>query len=80
MQPGQKKGQTFRGEHRSPEWEETVERFYLFELICVLWRRILFQISGKMAKFVLKYANLCSGTNRSGFKQVGIVAARDVGM
>lgn len=43
MRPGQKKVQTFRGEHRSAEWEETAERFYLFEPISGLWRRMAFQ-------------------------------------
>ncbi|MCV3205205.1 hypothetical protein OHD62_08460 [Mesorhizobium sp. YC-39] len=44
MRPGQERRfTTFRGEHRSAEWEETAERFYLFELIWAHWRRKKFQ-------------------------------------
>lgn len=33
-----KKGSTFRGERRSAEWEETVERCCLFALVWAGWR------------------------------------------
>ncbi len=78
--PAKKKVQTFRGEHRPVEWEETTERFYLCERICVLWRRILFQRSAKMAKFMLSFVAMRSGAHRPGLQQVRIMAARHVGM
>ncbi|AZO41679.1 hypothetical protein EJ076_11615 [Mesorhizobium sp. M7D.F.Ca.US.005.01.1.1] len=48
--PAKKKVKTFRGEHRPAEWEETAERFYLFELISKPWRRMTFQKIHKTAK------------------------------
>ncbi|WP_156394381.1 hypothetical protein [Mesorhizobium sp. Root172] len=50
MRPGQKKVKTFRGEHRPAEWEETAERFCLFDLISELWRRMTFQRKCETAK------------------------------
>ncbi|MER8445524.1 hypothetical protein NKH52_20255 [Mesorhizobium sp. M1066] len=52
--PAKKKVKTFRGEHRSAKWEETAERFYLFELISKPLRQMAFQKHPKRQKFVLR--------------------------
>jgi len=41
--PAKKKVKTFRGEHRSVEWEETAERSFYCELILGQLRRMNFQ-------------------------------------
>jgi hypothetical protein len=53
--PAKRRFTTFRGEHRPAEWEETAERFYLFALICGLWRRMGFQKTSEKRKFLFYF-------------------------
>ncbi|WP_419696093.1 hypothetical protein ACN2CC_09340 [Mesorhizobium muleiense] len=49
--PAKKKVSTFRGERRSAEWEETVERCCLFALVWAGWRRTKIPKAGGITKF-----------------------------